>query len=115
MCGYAYRPDFLFTWPNAETGVMGGEQAARTMRQVMTNSAKRKGKAIDEKTLKVQEKAIVKHFDNQSNAFFTSGRMLDHGMIDPRDTRQVLGLALETCWESKNRRLKPNSFGIARM
>ncbi|MDC0254524.1 acyl-CoA carboxylase subunit beta [Bacteriovoracales bacterium] len=115
MCGYAYRPDFLFTWPNAETGVMGGEQAARTMRQVMTNSAKRKGKAIDEKTLEVQEKAIVKHFDNQSNAFFTSGRMLDHGMIDPRDTRQVLGLALETCWESKNRTLKPNSFGIARM
>ena len=115
MCGYAYRPDLLFTWPNAATGVMGGEQAARTMRQVLTNSAKRKGKPVDEKALEVQEKAIVTHFDNQSNAFFTSGRMLDHGMIDPRDTRQVLGLALETWWESKNRTLKPNSFGIARM
>jgi geranyl-CoA carboxylase beta subunit len=57
----------------------------------------------------------VKHFDDQSDAFFTSGHVLDHGIIDPRDTRKVLGFALETCWESRNRNLRPNSFGIGRM
>jgi len=115
MCGYAYEPDFLFTWPNAITGVMGGEQAALTMEHVMINSARRRGKEIDSAALKVQKEAIIEHFDRQSDAFYTSGRLLDHGMIDPRDTRKVLGFALQTCWESRNRTLRPNSFGIARL
>ena len=115
MCGYAYEPDFLFTWPNAITGVMGGEQAALTMEHVMINSARRRGKEIDAAALKVQKEAIIEHFDRQSDAFYTSGRLLDHGMIDPRDTRKVLGFALQTCWESRNRTLRPNSFGIARL
>lgn len=115
MCGYAYEPDFLFTWPNAITGVMGGEQAALTMEHVMINSARRRGKEIDTAALEVQKEAIIEHFDRQSDAFYTSGRLLDHGMIDPRDTRKVLGFALQTCWESRNRTLRPNSFGIARL
>ena len=115
MCGYAYEPDFLFTWPNAITGVMGGEQAALTMEHVMINSARRRGKEIDTAALKVQKEVIIEHFDRQSDAFYTSGRLLDHGMIDPRDTRKVLGFALQTCWESRNRTLRPNSFGIARL
>jgi len=115
MCGYAYEPDFLFTWPNAITGVMGGEQAALTMEHVMINSARRRGKEIDTAALTVQKEAIIEHFDRQSDAFYTSGRLLDHGMIDPRDTRKVLGFALQTCWESRNRTLRPNSFGIARL
>ena len=115
MCGYAYEPDFLFTWPNAITGVMGGEQATLTMEHVMINSARRRGKEIDTAALKVQKEAIIEHFDRQSDAFYTSGRLLDHGMIDPRDTRKVLGFALQTCWESRNRTLRPNSFGIARL
>ena len=115
MCGYAYEPDFLFTWPNAITGVMGGEQAALTMEHVIINSARRRGKEIDTAALKVQKEAIIEHFDRQSDAFYTSGRLLDHGMIDPRDTRKVLGFVLQTCWESRNRTLRPNSFGIARL
>ena len=59
MCGYAYEPDFLFTWPNAITGVMGGEQAALTMEHVMINSARRRGKEIDTAALKVQKEAII--------------------------------------------------------
>ena len=115
MCGYAYEPDFLFTWPNATTGVMGGEQAALTMEHVMINSARRRGKEIDSAALEAQKHAIIEHYDRQSDAFYTSGRLLDHGMIDPRDTRKVLGFALQTCWESRNRTLRPNSFGIARL
>ena len=115
MCGYAYGPDFLFTWPNAMTGVMGGEQAAATMEQVMTNSAKRRGEEIDGDAMAAQKQAIARHFDGQSDAFYTSGHMLDMGMIDPRDTRKVLGFVLETCEEAKMRTVQPNAFGVARM
>ena len=59
--------------------------------------------------------AITAHFDKQADAFYTSGRVLDQGVIDPRDTRKVLGFALETCWEARHRSLRPNTFGVARM
>lgn len=115
MCGFSYKPDFLLTWPNAQTGVMGGQQAAKTMEHVMRNSARRKGKEIDEEQFSKQIRGIEDHFDNQSDAFITSGRLIDHGMIDPRDTRKVIGFCLATCLEAKVRELRPNNFGIARM
>ncbi len=115
MGGFGYDPDFLFTWPNALTGVMGGEQAALTMDQVARGAAIRRGQDIDEDALAKQKKRLITHFDSQSDAFYTSGRMLDQGVIDPRDTRRVLGFALETCWEARNRTVHPNSFGVARM
>ena len=115
MCGFAYKPDFLFTWPNAKTGVMGGEQAALTMEQVMVNSAHRRGIQIDEKDMKKKKAELEHNFDRQTSAFYTSGRLLDYGIIDPRDTRKVIGFCLDTCWESRNRKLKSNTFGIARM
>jgi len=114
MCGYAFGADFLFTWPNAMTGVMGGAQAALTMEQVMTKAAARKGQAIDKAVMDKQRHRIIAHFDRQSDAFYTSGRLLDHGMIDPRDTRKVIGFCLETCDEARRRTLRPNSFGVAR-
>ena len=114
MCGYAFDPDFLFTWPNAMTGVMGGEQAALTMEQVMTNAARRKGQEIDEAQMAAQRARITAHFDQQSDAFYTSGRLLDHGMIDPRDTRKVIAFCLQTCAEAGTRKLNANTFGIAR-
>lgn len=114
MCGHAYEADFLLSWPNATTGVMGGEQAALTMEMVMRNASKRRGVEVDEDRLQAQSAAIVAHFDAQSGAFYTSGHMLDQGIIDPRDTRRVLGFLMETIWESRNRTLQPNSFGVAR-
>jgi len=115
MSGFAYEPDFLFAWPNATTGVMGGEQAAGTMTMVARVAAQRKGQSVDEEALAAQHKAIAAHFDSQSDAFYTSGQCLDHGVIDPRDTRKILGFCLETCLEAKNRTLQPNAFGVARM
>ena len=114
MCGFAFDPDFLLTWPNAMTGVMGGEQAALTMEQVMTNAAARKGQSIDPIKMEAQHAEITRHFDMQSDAFYTSGRLLDHGMIDPRDTRKVIGFCLATCREARTRILRPNTFGVAR-
>jgi len=115
MCGRGYDPDFVFSWPNAKTGVMGGAQAARTMEQVMMAGAARRGVALDVAQMKAQEAMLTQHFDGQSDAFYTSGHMLDDGLIDPRDTRKVLGFLLETCWEARHRSVTPNSFGIARM
>lgn len=115
MAGYAYDPDFLFAWPNASTGVMGGEQAATTMDQVARQSAIRRGVEVDEDALLAQKERLIKHFDDQSDAFYTSGLLLDQGVIDPRDTRKVIGFALETCWEARNRTVQPNSFGVARL
>jgi geranyl-CoA carboxylase beta subunit len=115
MCGQGYDPDFVFSWPNIRIGVMGGEQAAKTMSQVFRDSAARKGLAVDEAMLAAQEAKVVAHYDRQSDAFYTSGRMLDDGLIDPRDSRQVLGMTLQTCWEARHRTVYPNSFGVGRM
>jgi geranyl-CoA carboxylase beta subunit len=115
MCGQGYDPDFLFSWPNIKIGVMGGEQAAKTMSEVARAGARRKGIDLDEEMLSSQEARVVELYDGQSDGFYTSGRLMDDGMIDPRDTRKVLGLALQTCWEARNRKVKPNTFGVARM
>ena len=115
MCGWSYEPDFLFAWPSARTGVMSGQSAATTMSEVAKVGAARKGISIDEKQLAQQEAAIQAHFDAQEDAFYTSGRVLDHGVIDPRDTRKVLTFCLETVLEAKRRTLTPNSFGVGRM
>jgi len=115
MCGWAYEPDFLFSWPNARTNVMGGESAAGTMMQVLEASAKRKGKPMSEKELRARGDAILEHFARQEDPFVNAGRVMNHGMIDPRDTRRVLGFVLETCLEARARTLQPNAFGVARM
>ncbi len=115
MCGQGYDPDFLFSWPNINVGVMGGESAAKTMSEVMLAGARRKGVEVPPELVAEQEAKIVAHFDRQSDAFYSSGRMLDDGLIDPRDTRKVLGFVLQTCWEARNRTTYPNTFGVGRM
>lgn len=115
MCGRAFEPDFLYTWPNAATGVMGGEQAATVMSIVAEGAAKAAGKEPDRDVLAKQEAHLTALFDRQSSGFYTSGHNLDDGMIDPRDTRRTLGFLLATVWEGRNRTVRPNSFGVARL
>lgn len=115
MCGRGYDPDFLYTFPNASMGVMGGEQAAKTMSMVARGKAKAAGQESDEAALAAMEKQLTDHFDSQSSAFYTSGHLLDDGMIDPREMRKTLGMLLETVREARNRVVRPNSFGIARL
>ena len=115
MCGRNFDPDFLYTYPNAQTGVMGGEQAAKTMSEVARAKAAAQDQAADEGALKKQEAFLADVFDSQASAFYTSGHMQDDGMIDPRDTRNTLGFLMETVWESRHRTPRPNSFGVARM
>ena len=114
MCGRAYGPRFAFSWPNAKTAVMGGEQAAMTMRLVMEAKLKRGGGEVDTAQLDALEKQIIDTFDRQSSAFYTSGRLLDDGIIDPRDTRKVLAWVLSICREADARTLRPVQFAVAR-
>jgi geranyl-CoA carboxylase beta subunit len=114
MCGRAYNPRFLFSWPNAQTAVMGAEQAALTMANVMEAGARRKGQEPDAAQIETLKKKIIDNFESQSSAFVTSARILDDGIIDPRDTRNVLGLTLSICHEADRRILRPVQFGVAR-
>lgn len=114
MCGRAYGPRFVFAWPNARTAVMGGEQAALTMRIVAEGGARRRGIPVDEERLSDLERRIIANFDRQSDAFYTSGRLLDDGVIDPRDSRRVLGLAFDICRRADRRSMRPIQFGVAR-
>jgi len=114
MCGRGYNPRFLFSWPNAQTAVMGAEQAALTMAIVMEAGMKRKGQDVDNHQIDEMRKKIIDNFERQQNAFVTSALMLDDGIIDPRDTRNVLGFALSTCKDAGARSLNPVQFGVAR-
>jgi geranyl-CoA carboxylase beta subunit len=115
MCGRAYAPRFLFSWPSAKTAVMGGEQAARTMQIVTEAALARKGITPDPAESTKQFDRIVAMFEAQADAFYTSGLMLDDGVIDPRDTRAVLAFCLDTIAEAAARELRPIQFGVARM
>jgi geranyl-CoA carboxylase beta subunit len=115
MCGRGYAPRFLFSWPSAKTAVMGGEQAARTMQIVTEAGLARKGIAVDPAQSKAQFDKIVAMFEAQADAFYTSGLLLDDGVIDPRDTRSVLAFCLDICEEAQQKQLRPMQFGVARM
>ena len=115
MCGRGFDPRFLFSWPNARTAVMGGEQAARTMQIVAEAGLARKGITPDPAQMQQQFDQIVQVFESQADAFHTSGLLLDDGVIDPRDTRAVLIFCLDTCAEAATRQPRPLPFGVARM
>ena len=115
MCGRGYLPRFLFSWPNAKTAVMGGEQAAKTMQIVAEAGLARKGLTIDPAESQAQFDKIVTLFNSQADAFYTSGLLLDDGVIDPRDTRAVLSQCLAMCAEADAKQLRPMQFGVARM
>jgi geranyl-CoA carboxylase beta subunit len=114
MCGRGFAPRFLFAWPNSRTAVMGAEQASTTMAIVMEDSARARGLEPDRAQIEALRTMITTTFDRQTSAFFTSGRMLDDGVIDPRDTRRVLGYVLALFRRSERVALRPLDFGVAR-
>jgi geranyl-CoA carboxylase beta subunit len=113
MCGRGFHPRFCFSWPNSRTAVMGGEQAAQTMRIVSEAAMRRKGE-VDEARLDEMSQRIVDRFDSQMSIFTTSARLLDDGVIDPRDTRAVLAKVLAVCREAEARSPQTMQFSVAR-
>ncbi|KMW47248.1 carboxyl transferase domain-containing protein [Ralstonia insidiosa] len=114
MSGRGFFPDFCFSWPNAKTAVMGAEQAAGTMATVMAASMQRKTQTVDHEAIEAMRAKVIDTFERQSGAFTVSGRLLDDGVIDPRDTRKVLACVLAVCDEARRRTLHPIQFGVAR-
>lgn len=114
MCGRGFHPRFCFSWPNAKTAVMGGEQAAKTMSMVTAAAMLRKGGEVDRQKLDALEQQIVRTFESQMDVFATSARLLDDGVIDPRDTRAVLALVFSVCREADASHPQPMQFSVAR-
>src|SRR6201747_1604868 len=114
MCGRGFHPRFCFSWPNAKTAVMGGEQAAETMAIVAEAAAIRRGKPGEREKLDAMKAAIIGVFDGQMDVFSTSARLLDDGVIDPRDTRSVLAEVLAICREAEARNPQAMQFSVAR-
>jgi 3-methylcrotonyl-CoA carboxylase beta subunit len=112
MCGRAYGARFLWMWPNARISVMGGEQAASvlaTVRRDGFEAAGRQWSAADEEAFKAP---IREQYEQQGNPYYASARLWDDGVIDPVDTRRVLGLALSA---SLNAPIERGRFGVFRM
>jgi geranyl-CoA carboxylase beta subunit len=114
MCGRGFHPRFCFSWPNAKTAVMGGEQAAETMAIVTEAAAIRRGKPVEREKLDAMKAEIIGVFDGQMDVFSTSARLLDDGVIDPRDTRSVLAEVLAICREAEARNPQAMQFSVAR-
>ncbi|MFD0413952.1 carboxyl transferase domain-containing protein [Streptomyces sp. NPDC127108] len=112
MCGRAYSPRFLWMWPNAKISVMGGEQAASVLATVKRDQLEGRGEewsAEDEDAFKAPVRA---QYEQQGNAYYATARLWDDGVIDPLETRQVLGLALTACAGAP---LGERGFGVFRM
>src|SRR5712672_1109272 len=114
MCGRGFHPRFCFSWPNAKTAVMGGEQAAETMAIVTEAAAVRRGKPVEREKLDQMKAQIIGVFDGQMDVFSTSARLLDDGVIDPRDTRGILAEVLSICREAEARHPQAVQFSVAR-
>jgi 3-methylcrotonyl-CoA carboxylase beta subunit/propionyl-CoA carboxylase len=94
MCGRAYEPRYLFMWPNARISVMGGEQAADVLATVKVQQLARQGKTPTSDEIAAIREPILKKYEKESSAYYSSARLWDDGVIDPRKTRQVLAMAL---------------------
>ncbi|MBT3586264.1 MAG: methylcrotonoyl-CoA carboxylase [Halobacteriovoraceae bacterium] len=113
MCGRAYGPRFLFMWPNARISVMGGEQAAGVLSTVKQGSLSAKGKkAMTSTEINAFKKPILDKYDKEGSAFYSSARIWDDGVIDPAQTRDVLGLSISA---SLNAVIPDTKFGVFRM
>ena len=112
MCGRAYDPRFLFMWPNARISVMGGEQAAGVLAQVKRDQKERAGESWSDEEEAAFKQPVIDTYEHQGHPYYASARLWDDGVIDPADTRRVLGLSLSA---ALNKPIEDTQFGIFRM
>ncbi len=112
MCGRAFEPRFLFSWPNARISVMGGEQAAGVLAQVRRDRMDQSGETWSEAEEMAFKQPILDQYERQGHPYYASARLWDDGVIDPAQTRQVLGLAISA---ALNKPIAETRFGIFRM
>jgi len=112
MCGRSYQPRFLYMWPNSRISVMGGEQAGIVLSTVTQNKLARSGKEFTPEMERAIKDPVEKKFEEEGVPEYASARLWDDGVIDPRDTRQIVGMSLAAC---SNETQKDTKFGIFRM
>ncbi|KAH9255551.1 hypothetical protein BASA81_006381 [Batrachochytrium salamandrivorans] len=112
MCGRAYQPRMMFMWPNAKIGVMGGEQAASVLATIQRDNKEQRGESWTQEEENAFKLPIRNKYELEAHALNATARLWDDGIILPRDTRQVLGLALQACVANYTRQ-KP-TFGVFR-
>ena len=112
MCGRAYAPRFLFMWPNARISVMGGEQAANVLRAVKVQQLAEKGKTLTEAEQQELMRPTLEKYEVEGSPYYSTARLWDDGVIDPRRTRDVVALALSA---SLNAPIPDTAFGVFRM
>jgi acetyl-CoA carboxylase carboxyltransferase component len=113
MCGRAYEPRFLFTWPNHRIAVMGPQQLAGVLSIVARAAAEARGQVFDEAADAMMRRAVEGQIERESLALFATARLWDDGIIDPRDTRTVLGIALSACHSAEVTGAR--TYGVFRM
>eukprot|EP00743_Colponemidia_sp_Colp-15_P000947 GILK01001045.1.p1 GENE.GILK01001045.1~~GILK01001045.1.p1 ORF type:complete len:571 (+),score=92.91 GILK01001045.1:42-1754(+) len=112
MCGRAYSPRFLYMWPNAKIGVMGGEQAASVLATVNRENIERSGKTWSAEEEERFKQPIRDKYEREASCYYSTARLWDDGVIKPQDTRTVLGLSLSA---ALNAPVEDTSFGVFRM
>ncbi|MBM7482514.1 MULTISPECIES: carboxyl transferase domain-containing protein [Bradyrhizobium] len=112
MCGRAYSPRFLWMWPNARISVMGGEQASMVLSQVRRDNIEAKGDSWSKEDEDKFREPIRAQYESQGHPYYATARLWDDGVIDPADTRLVLGLGLSA---ASNAPIEPTKFGLFRM
>ena len=112
MCGRAYGARFLWTWPNSRISVMGGEQAANVLAEVRRDGLEKRGEEWPAAAQEEFMRPIREQYETQGSPYYASARLWDDGIIDPADTRRVLGLSLSTVLNAEQ---EPTRFGIFRM
>jgi 3-methylcrotonyl-CoA carboxylase beta subunit len=112
MCGRAYDPTMMWMWPNARISVMGGEQAARVLAELKMDQLEKQNQYWTAAELDAYKKPIVDKYDEQGHPYYASARLWDDGVIDPAQTREVVGLALAA---SANCPIEDSKFGVFRM
>ncbi len=112
MCGRSYDPRFLYMWPNARISVMGGEQAAGVMAQIRRDQLESRGEEWAEADEAAFKQPILDTYDHQGHPYYASARLWDDGVIDPAQTRMVLGLSISA---TLNREIEETRFGVFRM
>jgi len=112
MCGRAYDPNFMWSWPNARISVMGGEQAANVLAQVHEEKLEKQGKSWPELQKTAFMNTMKEQYEKQGNPYYASARLWDDGVIAPNETRKVLGLSLHA---ALNAPIQTSRFGVFRM
>ncbi len=112
MCGRAYDPTLLFMWPNARISVMGGDQAANVLATVKADGLAREGKTWTDDEAEAFKAPIRERYEEQGHPYYASARLWDDGVIDPAQTRDVLGLGISA---ALNAPIAPTTFGVFRM